>query len=122
MYQFYNCIEESFFTKKIGETKFRISGGYIDKSLSYSLLFTGEGSFDSGTLSHPENHQVIQFKTKERGLYESGFQIDKIIKIKYLNIVYLGFGAGVYYRYGSYSLKKTENNLAVKLSITFSTK
>ncbi len=170
------CIEESFFTKKFGETKFRIAGGYIDKSLPYGLLFTGEGSFDKdfpvliknsfqtitpyeflsdryidfhfshnfgsllfkirkfspiitfhqnvgyGMLSHKENHLAIQFKTKEKGMYESGFQIDNIIRAKYLNIIYLSFGAGVYYRYGPYSLKKTEENLAVKLSMTFTTK
>ena len=57
-----------------------------------------------GTLSHPENHQLIGFKIKEKGFFESGLQVDNILKFNYFNIVYLGLGAAVYYRYGHYSL------------------
>ena len=39
-------VEQSFFTKNFGTTKYRIDLGIIDNPLPYGLLFTGEGSFD----------------------------------------------------------------------------
>lgn len=39
-------IEQSFFTKNFGATKYRIEAGMIDNPLPYGLLFTGEGSYD----------------------------------------------------------------------------
>ena len=169
-------IEKSFLLKNLGKTSIRIDGGYVDRSLPYGLLFTGEGSFDNklsflvknsfqtvtpneflsdqyvnlhfshnfgsllfhmnkfrpeftvyhnigwGSLSNPQNHNMIDFRTKEKGLYEAGLQIDKIIKLNYLNIGYLGFGAGTYFRYGPYSSTKPIDNIAFKLSMTLSTK
>ena len=169
-------IDKTIISKNIGETKFRINGGYIDKPIPYSLLFTGDGSYYSnfpflirntfqtatiyeflsdrfinfhfshnfkslllkykkfkphisiyqnmgiGWLLSPTNHQQIEFKTKEKGLYESGIQIDNIVKLNYLNIAYIGFGIGGYYRYGPYSYNNAQNNLAIKFSMSFTTK
>jgi hypothetical protein len=39
-------VEQSFFTKNFGTTKYRLEGGIINNPLPYGLLFTGEGSFD----------------------------------------------------------------------------
>jgi hypothetical protein len=75
-----------------------------------------------GTLSHPEYHQDINFKTKEKGLYESGLQLDNLVKFRYLNISYLGFGAGMYYRYGPYASGQVSDDLAFTFSMTFTTK
>ncbi|MRT92628.1 DUF5686 family protein [Ancylomarina sp. 16SWW S1-10-2] len=169
-------IEQSFLSKNIGKTTFRIDGGFIDKALPYGLLFTGEGSYDKnlplflanyfqtvrpyeflsdrfvnihfshnfgsllykhgkfqphisihnnigwGKLSHSEYHKNIEFKTKEKGLFETGVQIDNIIKANYLNLLYLGFGAGAYYRYGPYAHTNTNDNMTIKFSMTISTK
>lgn len=41
-------IEQSFLSKNLGETKITLDGGYVDKSLPYGLLFSGEGSFVKG--------------------------------------------------------------------------
>jgi hypothetical protein len=38
-------LDHSFVTKGLGKTTYRLDLGYIDKSLPYGLLFTGEGSF-----------------------------------------------------------------------------
>lgn len=38
--------EQSFYTKNIGLTQYRIEGGYCSTSLPAGLLFTGDGSFD----------------------------------------------------------------------------
>lgn len=75
-----------------------------------------------GTLSNPEYHQQIDFKTKEKGLYESGLQIDNLVRLNYLNVGYFGFGIGGYYRYGPYAVDKATDNMAFKISMTFSTK
>ncbi len=75
-----------------------------------------------GRLSHPEYHRFVDFKTKEKGLYESGIQFDNLLKINYLNVAYLGFGLGAYCRYGPYASNQFGDNLAYKFSMTFATK
>lgn len=39
-------IEQKVYLKNVGETRFRLRGGFIDSPLPYGLMFTGEGSFD----------------------------------------------------------------------------
>lgn len=39
-------IEQSFFTKNFGTTKYLLETGWIDRPLPYGILFTGEGSYD----------------------------------------------------------------------------
>jgi hypothetical protein len=39
-------IDQTFTTKKIGVTTYRLKTGFIDADLPYGLLFTGEGAFD----------------------------------------------------------------------------
>lgn len=75
-----------------------------------------------GRLSNPEYHKMLEFKTKEKVFYESGLQIDNIIKLNYVNIAYLGFGAGIYCRFGSYAYSNLTDNLVIKFSMTFTTK
>lgn len=75
-----------------------------------------------GSLAHPEYHQGIQFKTKEKGLYESGFQIDNLVRFKYLNVSYIGFGAGAFARYGPYATGHFKDDVVFTFSMTFSTK
>lgn len=74
-----------------------------------------------GSLSNANQHQFLPLKTVERGFYESGLMINNIIKFKYMNLVYIGFGAGAFVRYGDYANPALKDNLAFKvsLSITF---
>ncbi len=69
-----------------------------------------------GSLSHPERHIDYPFKTMEKGYFESGLSIRKIVKIKGL----LGFGVGAYYRYGPYGLDFFSDNIAVKATLDLS--
>lgn len=39
--------EQSFYTKNFGLTKYRLEGGFINKTLPAGLLFTGDGSYDT---------------------------------------------------------------------------
>lgn len=75
-----------------------------------------------GNLSHPEYHQDIEIQTKEKGLYETGLQLDNLIRFKYLNVSYLGLGAGAFYRYGPYNTGDLSEDLAFTFSVTFTTK
>lgn len=74
-----------------------------------------------GELENPTAHQKIDFKTKEKGLYETGLIIDNILRMNYVNIGYLGFGFGAFYRYGAYASEKQMDNFAFKFSVMFST-
>lgn len=74
-----------------------------------------------GRLAHPEYHRFVSFKTKEKGLYETGIQVDNLLKINYLNVAYLGLGLGAYCRYGPYASDSFSRNMAYKFSMTFTT-
>lgn len=169
-------LEESLYMRNLGTSKFQVNLGYVDQSLPYGLLFTGEGSYIRnwsvliknsfqtvtpyeflsdryadihyahefgsllfhmgrwapsitlhqnmgwGTLSHSEYHEGVPFKTREKGLFETGLQLDNLLKVNYLNVSYLGFGAGVFCRYGPYAQPAFGNNLAFTFSMTFTTK
>ncbi len=60
-----------------------------------------------GNLKHQEQHAGLDYKTLERGYFESGIE---------LNQIYSGFGLIGFYRYGPNQLARFEDNLAVKLS------
>jgi hypothetical protein len=60
-----------------------------------------------GSMKNQENHIGIDFKTLNKGYFESGIE---------LNQIYNGLGIGGYYRYGPNHLSKFEDNLAIKLT------
>lgn len=73
-----------------------------------------------GTLSNPEYHVGVPFKTLEEGFFESGFIIDNIIRINMFNTGYLGLGAGVFYRYGPNRLPNEPDNWTFKFAFMYS--
>ena len=72
---------------------------------------TNSGKFLFKTLTL---HYNIEFKTLEKGYYESGVLFNNM-----LNQLFIGYGLGVFYRYGPYSLEKTIDNFAFKFTINF---
>jgi hypothetical protein len=54
-------------------------------------------------------------KQAEHGYFESGIQLDNLL-VSGIS----GIGLGVYYRYGYYSLPERADNLAIKLTTSFS--
>jgi hypothetical protein len=161
---------------RIGQSKLRLEGGYVDRSLPYGLLFTGEGSkgksllsfvipntFQSmrpdeflsdryahlfylhnfgelllktrwvhpnisvaynaawGALSDAAAHR-IDFRTQSRVYQEAGLILDNLLRLNYLNVMYIQLGFGGFVRFGSYEYSKFEDNLALKASITMSFK
>jgi len=69
-------------------------------------------NFGIGKLQNPELHRGINFKTMEKGYFESGIIINNII-----NQFFLGYGIGIYYRYGPYQFPKSIDNFSFKLSL-----
>ncbi|MBL7113846.1 MAG: hypothetical protein ISS19_18050 [Bacteroidales bacterium] len=67
-----------------------------------------------GELLHTENHEGIDIQTMDKGYIESGLLIKNL-----LNQWFIGYGLGVFYRYGPYSLNKTIDNFAFKFTISF---
>ena len=67
-----------------------------------------------GSMNHQQNHHNITYKTLERGYYESGFVIRKL-----LNLQIYDLGVGALYRYGSYSFDHGIDNMAFKISLYY---
>lgn len=66
-------------------------------------------------LSKPSLHKFYPLKPADKGFYESGLQIDRILKYNFAT-----YGVGLFYRYGPYSDGQVLKNTVVKLSIGFS--
>ena len=67
-----------------------------------------------GNLDKPQEHNNIEFKTLEKGYYESGVLINNIFRSGFI-----GYGFGLFFRYGPYALNKTSDNFAYKLTLRF---
>jgi hypothetical protein len=78
---------------------------YIFNKLKPSLDFVTRMAW--GNMKNPQNHIGIDFKTLNKGFFESGIELNKIFN---------GFGLGGYYRYGPNHLSKFEDNIAIKLT------
>ncbi len=66
-----------------------------------------------GRMKNQQDHQQLSFNTLEKGYYESGFLVNKL-----LNQGFLGYGFGVFYRYGPYTYTKIARNFAYKLTLS----
>jgi hypothetical protein len=77
----------------------------IAKKIKPSLVFVTRLAF--GTLSNKDWHVGLNYKTLEKGFFESGIE---------LNQIYKGFGLSGFYRYGPNQLPKLQDNVALKLS------
>jgi len=60
-----------------------------------------------GNMEKPEQHFGIEYKTLDKGYFESGIE---------LNQIYKGLGLSGFYRYGPNQLPRFEDNISVKLS------
>ena len=69
-----------------------------------------------GWLKHPENHYGVDFKTMEKGFFESGLVVEDLLVL----FKVVSFGAGVFYRYGAYAWDNQWDNFAFKLRFCIS--
>ena len=68
-----------------------------------------------GDMKRAEACHEKNFKTMEKGFFESGFIINGLLATPYTKI-----GAGVFYRYGPYAFDRVWDNFAFKWCATFS--
>lgn len=68
-----------------------------------------------GKLKNPLLHEGVSFKTMEKGYYESGLLVNKLVSSLFVNM-----GFGVYYRWGNYSYDKTADNFSYKITLGYS--
>jgi hypothetical protein len=67
-----------------------------------------------GELDFKDSHINVDYKTLDRGYYESGLQFNKLLNLQLYNL-----GLTFYYRYGPYTLPNGWDNLAAKFTIRF---
>jgi len=79
----------------------------ISKSIKPFFTLVSRGAF--GSMENREQHVGFDYKTLDKGFFESGLEINQI---------YSGFGISGFYRYGTYSMPDIEDNIAVKLTFT----
>lgn len=77
----------------------------ISKRMQPQMVFISR--FALGDMNHTERHQEIEFDRLNKGYYEAGLELNKIL---------FGFGLSFAYRYGAYHLPEFEDNVAVKFT------
>lgn len=75
------------------------------KKIKPSLVLVSRMAW--GNLQKPEQHVGIDYKTLDKGYFESGIELNQIFK---------GLGLSGFYRYGPNQLPKFEDNIAIKIS------
>jgi hypothetical protein len=112
---FETMLPYEFFSSEYVHLHFRHSFGSLllkTKKFAPELVVTSSVGF--GALSYKGLHAEENFKTMEKGYYESGVLVNSILKLNFTT-----FGVGAFYRYGPYELPKASDNLTVKMSIGF---
>lgn len=69
--------------------------------------FTLISRFAIGSIANTDNHIGLDFKSLNKGYFESGFELNKIFK---------GFGLSAMYRYGAYHLPNFDDNISFKFT------
>ncbi len=67
-----------------------------------------------GALDNKKAHLNYNYKTMEKGYFESGFVVRKLLDFQVYDL-----GVGVLYRYGAYSLPKVFDNFGFKISLYY---
>ena len=121
-YSFETMSPNEFFADQYFNAFFRHDfGSLLFKTEEFKPQLLLVSSFAIGSLKEPSRHQNFDFKSLEKGFFESGIQLNNIYRIKYIyDGIYFGFGVGAYYRYGAYANPEFKDNIAVKLTTSFS--
>jgi hypothetical protein len=90
------------------------------KSSYFQPEFSLTQGISYGSLQNANYHKNIELKTLENGYFESGLMIDKLLRIKQLDMYYFEFGVGVFARYGIYTLPTQKDNFALSLNFGIS--
>ncbi len=100
-----------YFNHNFGPLLFRLPRFSPEFSLYHAMSY--------GTMTNDTYHHQQEYKTLENGFFESGIVIDNIFHISLLKAGYIGFGAGVFHRYGPNSRPNSHENWALKYSVIY---
>ncbi len=73
-----------------------------------------------GRFQQRSAHQLETSRSFDEGYFESGIGLHNVLRMNYADVAYIGFGGGLFYRYGPYQFARAWDNLTAKLSLTFS--
>ncbi len=71
-------------------------------------------NYGIGTYNKSSLHRMLEFKTMDKGYFESGLVINDL-----LHTGFYGLGTAVFYRYGYYAMPELKDNFVWKLSFKF---
>ena len=115
--------ENSFATMRLNEfVSNRFANFHFQQDFGKLLFSRGQfqpgivlaTSVGFGQLIYDPNHVNLDQESYEKGYYESGVLFNNLLRHWFI-----GYGLGVFYRYGPYSLPKTIDNFAFKFTIRF---
>lgn len=113
---FETMLPYEFFSNQFAKIHFKHNfGSLLFKTNKFAPEIVVLTSAGIGKLNNTENHGGIEFKTMEKGFYESGVVLNNILKLTFTT-----FGVSVHYRYGAYQFKKSSDNITVKMSLGYS--
>jgi len=96
-----------FFSDKltVGQIKHHFAPFNIFSFLKPEMVLISKVAW--GDLDNAQRHQNVTINTLEKGYFESGFELNKLL---------FGFGLSASYRYGAYHLPDFADNVAVKFT------
>ena len=97
-------------------------GSLIFKTKKFKPQIIVHQNIGWGKLSNQEKYDLVDFSTKEKGFFESGLQLNNLIRFNYFKIVYLGIGLGGFYRYGPYANPELKDNVSLNFNLTMTTR
>ncbi len=90
------------------------------KSISFRPAFLLVQGIGFGNIKNAAAQKIIVVKSPTKGLYESGIMIKNLYRKSLGNLIYVGLGGGVFYRYGYYRLPNRYDNWAFKAGLNLS--
>lgn len=89
-------------------------GNLLFKSVKFNPELNLLTNIAFGSMDYTENHHNIDFKTLEKGYFESGLMIRKLLNLQLYDI-----GIAALYRYGPYGFNHGFDNMAFKVSLFY---
>jgi 23S rRNA A1618 N6-methylase RlmF len=86
----------------------------MQSKISAPELTVSQGIY-FGDLSVNNSFLLPDHKVARNGYFESGIIVDKLLRLKYINLIYIDLGLGAFLRYGSYYQYGLNNNLSFRL-------
>ncbi len=103
-----------YFRHNFGNFLFKTGKFKPEFIIAHNLMF---GELET---SASVSHLLTDLQSPRHGFFEGGLVIDNLLRLKLMNVAYLGLGVGAFYRYGAYHLDKEIRNYAFKVSFRIS--